>query len=71
MQYSECEKTQSKTLEVHLSPATLVRGIAHILDILLMNSYNTVIFLAPTIICSLSALHELRGVRSREEAVSA
>ena len=31
-------------------------GIAHILGILLMNSCNTVIFLATTIICSLSTL---------------
>ena len=31
-------------------------GIAHILGILLMNSYNTDIFLATTIICSLSTL---------------
>ena len=29
-------------------------GIAHILGILLMNSCNTIIFLATTIICSLS-----------------
>ena len=32
-------------------------GIAHILGILLMNSYNTDIFLATTIICSLSTLN--------------
>ena len=33
-------------------------GIAHILGILLMNSYNTVIFLATSIICSLSTLNQ-------------
>ena len=32
-------------------------GIAHILGILLMNSYNTDIFLATTIICSLPTLN--------------
>ena len=32
-------------------------GIAHILGILLMNSYNTDIFLATTVICSLSTLN--------------
>ena len=32
-------------------------GIGHILGILLMNSYNTDIFLATTIICSLSTLN--------------
>ena len=34
-------------------------GIAHILGILLMNSCNTVIFLEPTIICSLSTLNRV------------
>ena len=34
-------------------------GIAHILGILLMNSCNKVIFLATTIICSLSTLNYL------------
>ena len=34
-------------------------GIAHILGILLMNSCNTVIFLATSIICSLSTLNRV------------
>ena len=36
-------------------------GIAHILGILLMNSCNTVIFLATTMICSLSTSNTFRA----------
>ena len=50
--------------------AETICGIAHILGILPMNSYNTYIFLATTIICSLSALKcnsgQEQGQRKRE-----
>ena len=46
-------------------------GIAHILGILLMNSYNTDIFLATTIICSLSTLNLLHSFSHPEHVKNA
>ena len=46
----------SSTVGIGFNGAETNRGIAHILGIPLMNSCNTVIFLATTIICTLSTL---------------
>ena len=54
--FSFSKETDSLTL-ININGAETNCGIAHILGILLMNSCNTVIFLATTMICSLSTLY--------------